>query len=164
MDDPADRGYSRAPELRDLAALCRSLNRENVRYLLIGGFAVVLHGSVRTTKDIDLLVDASPDNVRALKRAMRDLPDNAIAEVADDDVGRYRVVRVADEIVVDLLAEACGIDYARALGLGVEAKRIEDVDVPVASKALLILTKDTIRDSDKADVAFLRLRIAEERR
>jgi hypothetical protein len=37
MDDPPDRGYSRAPELRDLAALCRSLNRENVRYLLIGG-------------------------------------------------------------------------------------------------------------------------------
>jgi hypothetical protein len=164
MDDPADRGYSRAPELRDLAGLCRSLNRENVRYLLIGGFAVVLHGSVRTTKDIDLLVDSSLENVRALKRAMKDLPDNAVAEVADDDVRRYRVVRVADEIVVDLLAEACGIDYAKALGLGVETRRIEDVDVPVAGKNLLILTKDTVRDSDKADVAFLRLRIAEEGR
>ena len=58
MDDSPDRGYSRAPELRDLVALCRSLNRENVRYILIGGFAVVLHGSVRTTKDIDLLVEA----------------------------------------------------------------------------------------------------------
>ena len=164
MDDPADRGYSRAPELRDLAELCRSLNREHVRYLLIGGFAVVLHGSVRTTKDIDLLVDASLENVRALKRAMKDLPDNAVAEVADEDVRRYRVVRVADEIVVDLLAEACGIDYAKALGLGVETKRIEDVEVPVAGKKLLILTKDTSRDSDKADVAFLRLRIAEEER
>lgn len=125
---------------------------------------MVLHGSVRTTKDVDLLVDASPENVRALKRAMKDLPDNAIAEVADDDVGRYGVVRVADEFVVDLLAEACGIDYAKALELGIETKRIEDVDVPVAGKSLLILTKDTIRDSDKADVAFLRLRIAEERR
>ena len=56
MDDPPDRGYSRAPELRDRAALRRSLNRENVRYLLIGGFAVVLHGSVRTTKDICSLI------------------------------------------------------------------------------------------------------------
>jgi hypothetical protein len=35
MDDPPDRGYSRAPELRDLAALCRSLKRENVRRLRV---------------------------------------------------------------------------------------------------------------------------------
>jgi hypothetical protein len=33
MDDPPDRGYSRAPEVRDLAALCRPLNRGNVRYV-----------------------------------------------------------------------------------------------------------------------------------
>jgi len=164
MDDPPDRGYSRAPELEDLVALCRSLNRERVRYLLIGGFAVVLHGLVRTTKDIDLLVDPSEENVRALKRAMKDLPDNAIAEIEEGDVGRYRVVRVADEVVVDLMAEACGIGYQEALEKGVETRRLGDVDIPIASKALLILMKDTIRDSDKADVGFLRARIEEEKR
>ena len=57
MDDEPDRLYSRAPELEDLLGLCRTLNREGVRYLLIGGFAVILHGFVRTTKDVDLLVD-----------------------------------------------------------------------------------------------------------
>ena len=45
MDDPADREYSRAPELEDVVGLCRSLNRESVRYLLIGGWAVILHGA-----------------------------------------------------------------------------------------------------------------------
>ena len=49
MDDEPDRGYSRAPELQDLVALCRALGEEGVRYLLIGGFAVVLHSFVRTT-------------------------------------------------------------------------------------------------------------------
>ncbi len=164
MDDPPDRGYSRAPELEDLVALCRSLNREGVRYVLIGGFAVVLHGFVRTTKDIDLLVDPSEENVRALKRAMKDLPDNAIAEVRDGDVGQYRVVRVADEVVVDLMAEACGIGYSEAQRRGVEIRRVGDVDIPVASKPLLILMKDTVRDSDKSDVGFLRTRIEEEER
>ena len=129
MDDPPDRGYSRAPELEDLVALCRSLNRE-----------------------------------RALKRAMKDLPDNAVAEVKDGDIGRYRVVRVADEIVVDLMAEACGIGYREAVEKGVETRRLGDVDIPVASKPLLILMKDTIRDSDKADAAFLRARIEGETR
>ena len=164
MDDPPDRGYSRAPELEDLVALCRSLNRERVRYVLIGGFAVVLHGLVRTTKDIDLLIDPSEENVRALERAMKDLPDNAVAEVKDGDIGRYRVVRVADEIVVDLMAEACGIGYREAVEKGVETRRLGDVDIPVASKPLLILMKDTIRDSDKADAAFLRARIEGETR
>jgi len=164
MDDPPDRGYSRAPELEDLVALCRSLNRERVRYVLIGGFAVVLHGLVRTTKTIDLLIDPSEENVRAVKRAMKDLPDNAVAEVKDGDIGRYRVVRVADEVVVDLMAEACGIDYGEAVEMGVEIRRLDDVDVPIASKPLLILMKDTIRDSDTADVGYLRARIEEESR
>jgi len=55
VDDQDDRGYSRAPELEDLLSLCTALNAEGVRYLLIGGFAVILHGFVRATKDIDLL-------------------------------------------------------------------------------------------------------------
>ena len=40
MDDAGDGVYSRAPELEDLLSLCQSLNRENVSYVLIGGFAV----------------------------------------------------------------------------------------------------------------------------
>ena len=90
MDDPDDRGYSRAPELEDLVSLCKALNHEGVRYVLIGGFAVILHGYARATKDIDLLVDASTENIQRLKRAMAALPDNAIDLIADDEVERYK--------------------------------------------------------------------------
>jgi hypothetical protein len=162
MDDEANRGYSRAPELEDLVAICRSLNKEGVRYLLIGGFAVILHGLVRTTKDIDLLVDPSEENIRKLKRALGTLPDNAVALIADDDVGRYRVVRVADEVVVDLMAEACGISYEDALAADVEHRQLSDVTIPIAKKELLIRMKDTLRNSDKSDVGFLRGLIEEE--
>jgi hypothetical protein len=95
VDDQDDREYSRAPELEDLLNLCKALNAEGVRYVLIGGFAVILHGFVRATKDIDLLVDASAENLQRLKRAMAVLPDNAIALVADDEVERYQVVNHA---------------------------------------------------------------------
>jgi hypothetical protein len=163
MDDGDDREYSRAPEFEDLVELCRSLNREGVRYLLIGGFAVILHGFVRATKDIDLLVDPSEDNVRALKRAMASLPDNAIALIEDDEVQRYQVVRIADEFVVDLMASACGIDYAAAVSSGVETAQLDDVAVPIAGKRLLIRMKQTVRPSDAVDVAFLQRQIDEER-
>ncbi len=163
MDDQDDRGYSRAPELEDLLTLCQALNAEGVRYVLIGGFAVILHGFVRATKDIDLLIDASVENVQRLKRAMAVLPDNAIALISDDEVEKYQVVRIADEIVVDLLKSACGVDYARASAGGIEIKTIEGVPIPVGRKELLIETKQTVRPSDAADVQFLRLRIAADR-
>jgi len=99
MDDAPDRGESRAPQLQDVLDLCAALNRESARYALIGGFAVILHGFVRSTKDVDLLVDPAAENIRAVKRAMATLPDNAAALLADDEVLQYQVVRVADEFV-----------------------------------------------------------------
>jgi len=162
VDDQDDREYSRAPELEDLLSLCKALNAAGARYVLIGGFAVILHGFVRATKDIDLLVDASAENVQRLKRAMAVLPDNAIALIADDEVEKYQVVRIADEIVVDLLKTACGVDYAHAAEGGIEIKTVDGVPIPVGRKELLIETKQTVRPSDAADVQFLRLRLAAE--
>ncbi|MFZ2490868.1 MAG: nucleotidyltransferase [Thermoanaerobaculia bacterium] len=162
MDGQDDRDYSRAPELEDLLTLCQALNAEGVKYVLIGGFAVILHGFVRATKDIDLLVDASPENIQRLKRAMAVLPDNAIALIADDEVEKYQVVRIADEIVVDLLKNACGVDYSRASRGGIEIRVVEGVEIPLIRKELLIETKQTVRPSDAADVQFLRLRLAAE--
>ena len=153
MDDQDDRGYSRAPELEDLVSLCKALNDEGVRYVLIGGFAVILHGFVRATKDVDLLVDASSENVRRLKRAMATLPDNAIALMSDDEVDRYGVVRVADEFVVDLMKSACGIQYDEAAA-HVDRREINGVVIPIADKELLIRTKDTVRPSDALTYGF----------
>jgi len=122
--------------------------------MLIGGFAVIAHGGARTTKDIDLLVDASPENVTRVKRALRILEDHAVDQVADTDIARYAVVRVADEIVVDLMALACGIDYEEAVQ-DVEQLTIGGVDVPVASLQTLIRTKKTDRPLDGADRRYL---------
>ncbi|HVS65426.1 MAG TPA: nucleotidyl transferase AbiEii/AbiGii toxin family protein [Thermoanaerobaculia bacterium] len=56
MDEEPD-GREVRPTLEDLRRLCRSLDEAGARYVLIGGFAMILHGGERTTKDIDLLVD-----------------------------------------------------------------------------------------------------------
>jgi hypothetical protein len=159
MDDEPDGAVSRAPELEDLVDLCGSLNREGARYILIGGFAVILHGFVRTTKDIDLLIDPSDVNIAAVRRALASLPDNAAAEIQDADVRQYTVVRVADEIVVDLMAAACGVTYNDAITQDVEYREINGVRIPLAGKRLLIRMKDTVRPSDHMDVGFLKLRL-----
>ena len=73
MDDIPDDRYSRAPRLEDLVELCRSLNESGARYVLIDGFALIPHGLVRATKDVDLLVETTEINVRRIKQAMSSL-------------------------------------------------------------------------------------------
>ena len=46
-----------------------------------------------------------------MKAALGILADNAAAEVLDEEMERYAVVRIADEVVVDLMARACGVTY-----------------------------------------------------
>ena len=154
MDDTKDDRYSRAPEIEDLVSLCRSLNEAGAKYLLIGGFAVILQGYVRGTKDIDLLVDPSPENVKKLKKALSSLPDNAISLISDSEVEEYQVVRISDEIVIDLMASACGVSL-KEINEGIEWKEIQGVKIPVAGKKLLIRLKKTLRPSDMADISFL---------
>lgn len=161
MDDPDDGAYSRAPTIEDLARICRSLNEAAARYVLIGGFAVIIHGSGRTTKDIDFLVDTSRENVARLKAALSVLPDNAAGDLDDGDVEKYQVVRVADEVVVDLLAAACGVSYEDAAP-EIEEVLVEGTPIPVASKRTLIRTKQTVRPSDHDDCEYLEQRLAEE--
>jgi hypothetical protein len=55
MDDADDGTHVRAPTLEDVVRICRSLNENAARYVLIGGFAVIAHGGGRTTRDIDLM-------------------------------------------------------------------------------------------------------------
>jgi hypothetical protein len=162
VDDPHDGPYAREPQIEDLARICRALNEAGARYILIGGFAVIAHGGVRTTKDIDFLVDSAPDNIARVKQALRILEDQAVDEVADTDVARYVVVRVADEVVIDLMARACGVEYTDAMP-DVERLTIADVVVPVASLATLIRTKNTGRPSDAADRRYLEERLRAER-
>jgi len=163
VDDRDDRAYARPPRPEDVALISRALNEAGARYLLIGGFAVNAHGLLRPTKDIDFLIDDSPENVERAKKALAVLPDNAAAEMADTDVREYGVVRVADEVVVDLLGRACGVSYDEAIA-DAQTMNIEGVEVPVASLRTLIRTKQTIRPSDSADRQFLEDKLANEGR
>jgi hypothetical protein len=152
--DPDDPAYARAPEPDDVIRICRALNAAGAQYVLIGGFAVIAHGASRFTKDIDLLVADDVDNIARVRTGLAVLADNAAADVQDTDVRDHVVVRVADEVVVDLMGRACGLTYADVMN-DAEFIDLGDVRVPVASPATLIRTKDTYRPQDAIDRGFL---------
>jgi hypothetical protein len=153
-DDADQAPEARPPLLEDLVSLCRNLNREGARYVVIGGMAVIQAGFGRATNDIDLLIDVSQDNQAMVRRALMELPDKAVRDMAPDDLDNYVVVRVADEIVVDLMRSACGITYEEASRM-TDVVEIDGVRIPFADARLLWRTKDTVRDKDKVDRAFL---------
>ena len=150
----------RIPKEGDLIALCRALNECGARYLIVGGFAVIHHGYVRATEDIDLLLDGDLDNQARVKKALETLPDKAILELGNDDLRDYTVVRVSDEILVDLMIAACGIDYTEA-SKSIETVEIGGVPIPFANAPLLLRMKQTHREKDADDRVFLSRKIAE---
>ena len=146
---------SREPTLEDVVNLCRALNEAGARYLIVGGFAIRAAGYTRQTMDVDLLVETVPENEARVIEALMSLPDQAVREIRPGEIAEYGVVRVADEILVDLMKSGCGIDYAEAIKDAVY-REIEGVRIPFASPMTLWRMKQTVREKDIPDRLFLR--------
>jgi hypothetical protein len=123
----------------------------------VGGFAIIEAGLPRTTGDVDLLIDAALENEAKVYSALATLSDGCVRELEAGEVSKYTVVRVADEILVDLMAKASGIDYAEA-SKSVIVREIDGVTIPFASPELLWRMKRRAnREKDRGDLQFLRM-------
>jgi hypothetical protein len=164
-DGTPDRGGSEAaprlPTLTDLARLCAELNRLGARYVVVGGFAIIQAGYFRATEDIDLLIETTLDNEARVIEALLILPDKAVAELRPGEVDQYCVVRVGDEIMVDLMKSGCGVTYAEAIPDATMVE-VEGVRVPFASPQTLWRMKQTVREKDIPDRLFLRRLLKEQ--
>lgn len=155
MDESnAGKEFSRNPTLDDLVELCLHLNAAGAKYVVIGGFAVIHYGFVRGTGDIDLLVDNLEQNILKIQQGLMYLPDKAAKDLNLTDVTDYHVVRVADEIVIDLIESACDITYQQVKD-HIVYETINNVTIPFLSIEWLIKTKLSYREKDVIDRKFL---------
>jgi hypothetical protein len=82
---------TRPPRKEDLVKLCEELNRVGAKYIVIGGLAMNNLGLVRTTEDVDLLIDSSRENQRRVRQALLILPEKAVCELgADEDLQQWK--------------------------------------------------------------------------
>ena len=158
--DPKDL-ECRPPVRADLVELCRTLNQRGAAYVVVGGFAIIAAGLPRLTGDIDLIVASDAENEAKVFASLATLPDNAVRELQPGELLQYNVIRVADEILVDLMRTAGGIDYAEA-AKDVVVREVDGVPIPFASPRLLWRMKAvTHREKDAGDLVFLRQWFAE---
>ena len=153
--DDGTQKESRPPILADLLRLCSELNRLDAKYIVIGGMAVIQAGFVRATEDIDLLIEEGQQNQERVQQALRILPDQAVRDLRDGDLEKYTVVRIADEVVVDLMRRACGVNYQDALSQ-IRKVEIQGVTIPFAGPELLWRMKQTGREKGRLDLLFLK--------
>jgi hypothetical protein len=152
---------SRPPMESDLVSICASLNLAGAKYLVVGGWAMIQAGYPRFTEDIDLLISTDQENESAVLTALSQLPDRAAEQVRVGDVAQYGVVRIGDEVLIDLMKSGCGITYAEAIE-DVVWRELNGVRIPFASKAVLWKMKQTLREKDAPDRLFLAKALTEE--
>jgi uncharacterized protein (DUF1330 family) len=140
-----------APLLR----VCRLLNQHGARYLVAGGYACILHGMVRTTADVDILIAETEDNYRRVIAALSEMEDHAARELTPLDFENNVVIKVADEVEVDVSRRAWKVSYADAAPRACRVE-IDGVQVPFLSLPDLMASKETDRAQDQADLLRLR--------
>ncbi len=152
---------------RALTELCEAFNRYEVKYVVVGGFAVIMHGLARTTEDIDFFIEGSFENVERIKNALKSLYDDlSIDELKSEDIKEYAVIRYGtpDNFNIDLIGKI-GEDLISFKDVERDAEifEIDNLKIPVCSLDMLIRMKETMRDRDMRDLRFLKKK-AEERR
>ena len=116
-------------EQAPLLRVCSLLNNHGAKYLIVGARACWLHGYVRATMDVDILVPEDLENHFRVIAALSELKDHAAAELTPQDLVENVVVKIADEVEVDV--------------------------VPYVDLQTLIKSKSTRREQDKVDVQRL---------
>lgn len=136
------------------ARVCEALNRSQAKYLVIGGVACVLHGYVRATTDVDILIGRTLENAERVLEALSTIGYGFAREWTANELLKRPITVIGDDPAVDVFTVAWKVKYEQA------AKRSSVVDVdgvaiPLISIDDLIETKRTGRALDTVDIEAL---------
>jgi len=141
---------------RDFSDMLSAFAGENVEYLVVGAYALAVHGVPRATGDLDFWVRPTGDNAARVLRALATFGAPAGDITIDDLTTPDLVFQIGVEPGrIDILTSIDGLTFDEALETRVIA-RIGDLDVPVLGRDALIRNKRAVgRPKDLADVAQL---------
>ncbi len=133
----------------------KALNRNRVKYLVIGGIAVMAHGIPRFTLDLDILIEPTLDNCKKALKSLEEAGLDRAGRVSPNVILEATMYTILGDVTVDIQAGARISDFndmweRRAI------KYLKNVKVNVLSIEDLIETKKyTGRPKDKEDIRVL---------
>ena len=140
----------------DFKEFIQSLNDNDVRYLVVGGYAVALHGYPRYTKDIDIWVESSQDNAVKLLKALEEFGFGSVGLKLEDFLEPDQVVQLGyPPNRIDLLTSLAGVEfqdcYGAKMAVSIEGLVVNFIDIENLKKN----KKASGRLQDLADVENL---------
>jgi hypothetical protein len=142
------------------AKLLGLLAKGGVAFVIVGGVAVTLHGYVRLTEDVDLLVQSDSPNLERLLGALKNFGGGFAAELSpsdfDDSEGAIRIVEESEGCSVDLFTRMTGRRYEDII-TDADTFNLNGLEIRYASKGALIAWKEkSLREKDRLDALALK--------
>lgn len=139
----------------DFKEFIKLLNKNNVQYLVIGGYAVVYHGYVRSTNDIDIWIDISKENIKRLLKALEEFGFSSL-NLKEEDFSPNQIIQLGyPPSRIDLITTPAGVDFETCYKTKEQAT-IDNINISIIDLTNLIKTKKASnRTRDLADVEEL---------
>ena len=141
---------------KDFKEFIELLNENDVRYLVVGGYAVALHGHPRYTKDLDVWIELSPDNAIKILAALKDFGFGSLDLKPDDFLESNQIIQLGYPphridiltTLTDLKFEDC---YEAKVKVEIQGLHIDFIDIENLKKN----KRATGRPQDLADAENL---------
>ena len=141
---------------KDFREFIGLLNANEVKYLIVGGYAVVVHGYPRFTGDIDIWVKPEHDNAAKILKVLSDFGFGAVSITLDDLISPDKVIQLGfPPFRIDLLTDVSGLQFDDCYNRK-QIANAKDIEVNVIGLQDLRLNKKiTGRDKDLLDLKNL---------
>jgi hypothetical protein len=140
---------------RDYKDLLRLLKKHDAAFMVVGGWAMAAHGHPRSTKDLDIFVDATPDNARRVYRALAEF-GAPLRDVVEADFAEPGVIfQIGVGFRIDIATVIDGVSFADIVAERIDVE-MDGLLIPVIGRDALRRNKQAAdRDQDRADVEQL---------
>jgi predicted nucleotidyltransferase len=137
--------------------LLESLARAEVKFIIVGGVAVALNGFVRTTEDVAILIERSPENIIRLLQTLARFGEGHARELTSADFDDAEgAIRIIEDFPLDVFTVLRGKSYSDLIH-SARQTRIHNVAVNyLGAEALISLKENSQREKDQIDVSALR--------
>ena len=141
---------------QDFKEFLQLLAKHRVKYLVVGGYSVAIHGHPRYTKDLDIWILTDAENAESLIDVLAEFGFGSLGLTVDDFVSPGQVIQLGNApIRIDILTSLTGVNFEECWEARIIVKE-SDVEFPVIALADLIVNKKAVgRHQDLADLEEL---------
>jgi hypothetical protein len=124
---------------KDFREFIELLNSNQVRYLVVGGYAVAFHGHPRYTKDIDIWIWINENNAKNMKKALDEFGFSSLGLKEDDFLAPGYVIQLGHPPNrIDILTQVTGLEfdlcYSSKMELDIDGILVNFIDLESLKK------------------------------